>query len=354
METQGLTKYGAIARRWWWVVVLVFVATIASMLAFRLLAETEYKATATVQVTAPPPQEVPLYSTYGRQAVEDEIAQTRSSFREFLLEGSVVYRVLEKLPDVPMKGGELRDRLGVEIPVDSQLVLISVKAAEPELAAVLANEVATTGLSQYAELTAGPTAGTRRFIEQQLEVAQSEYEQAEAALTEFQVVNKISSLDTAINQQYDLVATLKLQRDLAWAGGETDKAQALEETTLEREAELQNLIGLSAQYYALVSQVDRAQETYRYLLDRKAEAQLKESQILELGSIQVITPALPPTRPVPAIDNKLMALGAGASLIAGVLLALTLEYIDSLAVARASTGRIKEAHVAKPVAEKSR
>jgi uncharacterized protein involved in exopolysaccharide biosynthesis len=323
METQELTRYLKVIRRWWWVIVLLVGSTMGTMLVILLSTETQFKSTATVQISAPPPQEVPLYSTSGRQALEDEIRQTQSSLSELILEGDVVYRVIESLPGVPMRGSELRQRTEVDIPELSHLMRISVKAPDAELAALLVE----TGLRQYAELAARPTAGMRSFIEQQLEVAQREYEVAQTELTEFQVTNKIGSLTTAINRQYDLIENLKTRRDMAEVDGDTARTQALDVKILQREAELQNLIGLSAEYYTLTGRVDRARDTYNFMLDKKAEAQIKENQILELGSIQVITPARPASKPAAALDTRIVALGAVTSLMAGVLLAFLLEYL---------------------------
>jgi uncharacterized protein involved in exopolysaccharide biosynthesis len=327
MEIQDLLAYWKIVRKWWWVVLVCIGATVGSMLIFTLTAETQYKATVTMQISAPPPQEVPLYSTVGRQALQEEILQTQSGISELLLEGDVVYYTLRDLPEVPMTPSELRQRIEVEIPKDSQLMRVSVSAPDSELAALLANALAEVGLRRYAEFAARSTTNTRQFIEEQLNVAQQEYEKAELELTEFQVTNKIGSLSTAINEQYDLIETLKTQRDLAEADADSDRRQALERIILQREAELQNLIGLSSDYYTLVGRVDRARDTYNFMLDKRAEAQIKENQILELGSIQIITLARPPSRPAAPLSPKIVVLGAIVSLLAGILLAFLLEYI---------------------------
>lgn len=328
MEHGEIFRYLNVIRRWWWVIVLLVGATVGTMLALILLSEPQYKAVATVRISAPPPQEVPLYSTLGRTALRDEIEQTQTSFSELLLEGDVAYRVLKDLPEVPMKGSELRQRIEVDIPDGSNLMRISVKAPNAELAALLANAVAEAGLGQYAELAAQPTAGTRKFIEQQLQVAQEQYGSAEAELTQFQVTNKIGSLTTAIDRQYDIIKELKTQRDQAQVNSDTNKRNALDQIILEREAELQNLIGLSSEYYTLQGRVDRARDTYNFMLNKRAEAQIKEAQILELGSIQIITLARPPARPAVLLDSKMVVLGAVVSLLAGVLLAFFLEYLD--------------------------
>jgi uncharacterized protein involved in exopolysaccharide biosynthesis len=328
VEVQDILKYLKIVRKWWWVIALLFGVTVGTMLTISFLSQTQYEATVTVQVSAPPPQEVPLYSQYGREALRDEIEQTRASFQEFLLEGDAPYRAVEALPDISMQGSELRERIIIDIPDNSQLVRVGVRASDPETAALLANTLVETGLKRYGELLAQSTANTRVFIEQELEATREELETAEAELIQFQVENKIGDLTRAITSHYELIRSLRLQGDLARSRGDIIEAQAIEETILLRGAELQNMIALSAEYTALADHVERVRSTHSFLLDKKTEAQIKENQILELGSIQVITPARPPSRPISLISSKLIVLGAVASLLAGVLLTFLFEYLD--------------------------
>jgi uncharacterized protein involved in exopolysaccharide biosynthesis len=328
MEIQDILKYLKIVRRWWWVIILLFGATVGTMLVIAFLTEVQYEATVTVQISAPAPQEVPLYSDFGRQSVRDEIVRTRDSFSELLLEGDIPYRALEALPDIQMGGGELRDRVTIDIPENSQLMHVRVRASDSETTALLANTLVETGLERYGQLLAQPTANTRQFIERELEVTREELTAAEAELAQFKIANKLGDLDSAINNHYNLGRSLTMQRDLAWVEGDKTKAQAFEEVILKREAELQNMIGLSAEYYELVDRVERVRATYDYLLDRRSEAQIKENQILAMGSIQIITPARPPQRPVSAINNKLIVLGSVVSILAGILLTFLLEYLE--------------------------
>ena len=209
---------------------------------------------------------------------------------------------------------------------------ISVRAADPETAALLANTVVEVGLQRYGELRAQPTANTRQFIERELEGVRAELEIAEAELMQFQIANKLTTLNGAVDNQYSLIRHLETQGDLARIGGDLAKAQALEKLLLEREAELQNMIGLSAEYNELFERVERVRNTHDFLLDRWSESRIKENQILEVGFIQVITPAQPPRRPVSTIDGKLVVLGATASLLGGVLLTFLLEYIKHAGV----------------------
>lgn len=334
MNVQDILAYLKIVRRWWWVTLLLFVATLGTMFALSYLAEVEYQATVTVQVSAPPPQEVPLYSQFGKEALSDEIAQTRSSFSEFIQAGDTPYKTLEVLPDIPMGGRELRARTTVDLPDNSQLMRVRVRAWDPETAALLANTLVETGLQQYGQLLAQPTANTGEFIIRELEAAQQELGNAEADLMQFKIDNKIGSLEDAIRSHYDLILTLQKQVDQAQATGNLAQSQALVNIIHVREAELQNMIGLSAEYTALVDRVERARSTYSFLLDKKVEAQIKENQILESSYIQIITPARPPSAPLEAINKKLFVLGAVVSILGGVLLSFLLEYISTMVTSK--------------------
>jgi hypothetical protein len=258
--------------------------------------------------------------------LRDEIEQTRSSLSELLVEGDVPYLAIEALPDISMKEGDLREKITVEVPENSQLMHIRVRASDPETAALLANTVVEVGLERYGQLLAQPTANTRQFIEQELEVARAELGISEDELAQFQITNRIGDLDDAINNQYSLIRSLIRERDLAWAGGDMAKAQALEEAILKREAQLQSMLGLSAEYNELHDRVKRARSTYSFLLSKRAEAQIKENQILELSSIQIITPARPPRKPVALLNPTIVALGGVVSLVVSIMLAFVLDY----------------------------
>jgi uncharacterized protein involved in exopolysaccharide biosynthesis len=324
---EEIINYLKIIRKWWWVVALLSVATVGTIMAMSFLSETQYQATVTVQVSAPAPQEVPLYAQYGRQALRDEIEQTRASFNEFLTEGSVPYLALQAMPDIAMRGSELRSRITVESPPNSQLMRVQVHATDPETAARLANTLVETGLKQYSLLLARPTANTRQFIEDELEDAQTELRAAETNLIQFKIDNKTGNLNKTIESQDQLIQSLRMQSDVKRAEGDAAQAQAIDALIVKREAELQDLLGLSGEYTELTDRVAQAHTTFNFLLDRQAEAQIKENQILEANYIQIITLARPPSRPVPTFSPKLIVLGAVASVLGGVLLTFLLEYL---------------------------
>ncbi|MEM7034803.1 MAG: hypothetical protein AAF629_35005, partial [Chloroflexota bacterium] len=294
----------------------------------------------------PPPQEVPLFSSFGRLSLRDAIAQTQASFTEFLQEGDAAWRVLEQLPNIPMTPREVRETIEIETPSGSQLMRISVTAAEPEVAALLANTIVKIGLEEYGILLAQPTASTRIFVEQELEVARAELQAAEEELTQFRINNTVGDLDDAMRNQNALIRSLKVEADRTRSEGNIVRVQSLEKIILEREAELQDFIGLSTRYNELNDKVARSRSTHNFLRDTLAEAQIKESQILQLGSVQVITEARPPRTPTAVISSRLIALGAIASLGIGVLLALFLEYLEISGVFGASRQEVRQGDMA--------
>jgi len=328
MGIQDVRKYLKIMGKWWWAVALLFGATVGALVIMAFFTEPQYEAKTTVQVTAPPPQEVPLYSQFGRRALFDEIEQTRSSFSVFLTEGDVVYRVLEALPEVNMTGIELREQMEIETPENSQLMHVLVRAPDPEEAALLANNMVEIGLQRYGELLSQSASNALTFIDHEIAIADSDLIGAEAELMQFQIDNRVGDLKSAINSQYNLIQDLRETSDLAQVEGDIAQVQALEQVILEREADLQDMIGLSAEYTDLADKVARARDTRSFLLDRQTEAKIRASQILVLDSIQVITPARPPDSPVLIIGPKIILLGAVVSLLAGVLLTFLLEYLE--------------------------
>lgn len=326
--TQDILKYIQIIKKWWWVIFLLFVTTVGTMLAISFMSETQYEASVTVLISAPPPQEVPLFSQFGRAALSDEIARTRGSFIEVIEQGRVVEAALRALPDINMRASELRDNITIEPSGSDNLLQIFVRSPDREAAPILANTIVEVGLEQYGELLASPTTKMRSFIEQEFDKAKIELKTAEAELEQFKINNKVGDMKSVIDAQHDLTRALQIRRDAARIDGNLAEVQVIDKIILEREAELQDLVGLSAEYNELVGRVEQANATHNFLLDRRSESQIKENQIQELASIQIIGPARTPRNPVSAINNRIIILGAIASIIAGVLLTFLLENFE--------------------------
>jgi uncharacterized protein involved in exopolysaccharide biosynthesis len=329
MQSQDVIKFIRILQKWWWVSALLLGATLAAILVIVLTKQPLYQAAVTIQLSAPPPQEVPLFSEFGRQGLLQEIEQTRASLAEFMQAGDLAFRVLERLPNVDMSERELNDQIELELPDTSQLITVRVRAPDRELAALLANSVAEVGLERYAQLLAQPTTRTREFIEQQLSVAEAQLREAETNLEQFRLTHKVFDLDQTIDDQTRLLLALRQSSDAARTGGNAGQLPQLQQISLEREAELQALIQLAPEYNALLDRVKQARSSTNFLQEKRNEAQIKENQILAMSSIQIINTARPPRQALPGLSNSMIIFGIVSGLIASMLLALLLEFLET-------------------------
>ena len=327
MQTNTFLDFLKIIYRWKWVIFLVSLSTALALAFVAVRSEELYRASVTIQFSAPPPQENPLFSDYGREAVSLQIDQTRESFAEFVQGGDTRFRVLEVLPDVDMEPRELRDRISVEVPQDSQLVYLQVEASDPQVAADLANTTADIGLEFYAEQLAAPTIRNRSFIQQALEEAQTRLNDAQGQLEQFRRANNIASLDEEINNEYALKRALQQELDAATVDQNVERAERLRAAISAHDANLQRLVSLQSGYANLQGREQRVRETASQLAERSSEAELKESQILARGYMQPISVARAPGQPEAALSTQIIALSLVASLLAGIMLAVLLELL---------------------------
>lgn len=93
----------------------------------------------------------------------------------------------------------------------------------------------------------------------------------------------------------------------------------------ERNADLAQLISLSSQYNDLLGAVETAQADFDFLRGKAAEARLKQNQVANVGTLQVVEPAFLPTEPATAPVVRLTLLALLVSLLVGLVLVLLLE-----------------------------
>jgi uncharacterized protein involved in exopolysaccharide biosynthesis len=328
MVGHDIAVFFRVIGKWWWLIALVFISVCVTMFIIAMRTEPMYRATVTIQITAPPPQEVPLFSTVDREAISQQIERTRDNVAQFFQAENIVLRLLERLPEVSMNESELLRGMAVNLPTNSQLMNVSVQAPSPQEAALIANTVTVVGQEYYAELLAEPTELARKFIEEQLLAAEAELLEAEMTLEQFRVTHKIYELDDAINNQNALLRGLRQESDFALAEGQQDVYQRLQRSIEVREGELQGLIQLVPEYNQLSVRVRQTSSAAEFLVEKRNEALIKENQILAMSTIRVVAPALPPSNPVPVFGNAIILLSIISSLAAGVMLALLLEFLE--------------------------
>ena len=328
MFFRDLIVYARIVRRRWRLIVALFVVTMITTTFLSLRAKPFYRAWVKLQVGAAPPTDISLYQAFRYDEIQDQAAYTRAAFTELLTDRGLIWRTLSKI-ETTMGADDLLAQTTVEAEAGSSFVSVGVSATTPEEAQVLANTLVEEALSYYGSLQAQSATAAREFISRELEVGREELFDAEHALTQFKIENKIGSLDDDIRQRQNLVLSLLIARDNALAEGDLEKAANYERIITDRERELQDLVSLSSEYESLVTSVNLARGTYNLLLSKETEAKIKENQTLNVGFIQIISPAQLPTNAITSFDPKIIVLSGVLSLIVGVILAFFWEYMET-------------------------
>ena len=173
------------------------------------------------------------------------------------------------------------------------------------------------------------------------QAGQSEAELAEArqALDDLRAGDETPTPEQQIriDEQAALVAELaRIAREQqaaariqqATAAGQRAVAAHNETLLNQRAGDLAQLIGLSSDYNILQAELDSALADYDFLRSKAAEARLKESQAINIGSLQIVDPAFLPGEPGGSSALRLALLVAVVSLLFGLVLAMLLEFIS--------------------------
>ena len=114
----------------------------------------------------------------------------------------------------------------------------------------------------------------------------------------------------------------------AAAAGQRAVAAQNEILLNQRAGDLAQLIGLSSDYNILQAELNSALADYDFLRSKAAEARLKESQAINIGSLQIVDPAFLPGEPGGSSVLRLALLVVVVTLLFGLVLAMLLEFIS--------------------------
>lgn len=326
MNVQELLTYFEIIRKRLWVIGVVVGVTVGAIALSGFLARPQYRSTAQFQVTAPLPNEVSLVNEYRVGTNRDELTFTRNNFLAVLQSEYVAAEVASKL-GLNIDPATLADRVTIESDASSDFVSLRVVADDPQQASDIANTLLETASNYFATLSAGSFTANKEVITRQLEDTQAEWQAAKDALVKFQVENKIGSFTGILESPERLLINAQSARDEALATGRTDVAAKYDLIIARHEAALQKRVQLNAEYEILQSNVNRVGETYKILLAKEAEVELKEQEILSARFIRII-PAQVPQSPLNNLDVRMLLVGALASVVVGIVLAFILEGIE--------------------------
>jgi len=267
------------------------------------------------------------------QDSKEELAEAEKNFLEFKLKHKIdsLHREISALQDVIRALSQKRDEARVEI--ERSLAL----AAEMENGAAEAlklSEEAKAEAQQAAEvLKRAEEAEVEAEAEAEAEAkTEAEMESPEATETPEDVEEAEARAEEAQATADHYLGVAHTFETSAINYAAATKAARIAEAEYgriiaNRETELVTLIGLGAEYDTLESNLQQAQERVSFLADKANEAEIKKSQALAAGYLQIIEPAHTPGSPMPSNTWHLMALGAVVSLIVGTILAFLLEIL---------------------------
>jgi uncharacterized protein involved in exopolysaccharide biosynthesis len=329
MNARELVIYWRIIKKRFWLIFLLVAVTIGVMVGLSYMSEPLYQTSASFQVTTPPPADVAIFSEFRTATSRDELEFTKNNFIQVLVSDYVVGQVIESL-GLAVEPRDLIEKQVIIEPVEgSDLVKLTVTAARPDTAALIANKMVEFASQRFAELSAGSLTANREFIQQQIVEVKDDLDQSKAELVQFQIENKVGDLTSLLDRQQSLISNLKLHRDESLAASNQLAVASFDDSIALRERELQDLISLSVDYEELQERVTGVERTYRGLLDKQIEAELKENEVLSAKFIRIV-PAREPKRPLPLLNPILLTVGAAVSLVAGIMLAFLLQALSDL------------------------
>jgi uncharacterized protein involved in exopolysaccharide biosynthesis len=353
--------------RWSWVTIILVAVTVGVILYTNADTPIIYTSTVKFEVSAPEPEEVALFTQARVGTAREEISAVQADFSA-IMRGAVTARMTIQALGLNISVAEMQDKVMSEIPTFSNLVYIHITDSNPTDAATIAAVHAENTLKYYGEARAKTTVVRRQFITQQLQTSAQEMNTAREAMLRFQTKNGTADLTRDLQGYQDGLRSLRLERDRNMieierasaavsyytaqaqkAAAENDSAAASyrssaianqatvegmrssvarqNEIIAQRENELLSLLGLTAEYERLRTDVQRAESSYNFMLSKLNEAQIKESDARSAGFIQMIEPANTPTRGQKAQTRSLLLPGVAASLIGGIILSFVLEFI---------------------------
>ncbi len=367
MESDAVS-YIRIILRWSWVTLILVAATAGVIIYSNADVPLVYWSTVKLQVAAPEPEEVALFTTVRAGSTRDEISAVQTTFAQ-IAKGTAVTRMTIQALGLKISPVELQDRISIEIPPYSDFVNVSISADNPDDAANLARVQTNNALSFYGEARAKTATERKVFITQQLQTASADLTTAREALLRFQVKYGTADLARDIQQYQDTLRSLRLDRDrnmieierstaaVAFYTASAQKAAAendpgavasyrnsatanqgaieglkaaiarQNEIIAQREIELVALVSLTSQYDGLRTDLQRAENNYNFLQGKLNEATIKENDARSVGHIQIVEPAQTPTRGQRTETKNLLIPGVAASVIGGVILSFVLEFI---------------------------
>ena len=285
------------------------------------------------QVRSRPVETAEQFIAEQLQDSKEELAEAEKDFLEFKLKHKIgsLHKEISALQDVIRALSQKRDEVRVEIERSLALAAEMENGAaealklseEAKAEAQQAEEVLKR--AEEAEAEAEAEAGAEAKTEAEIESPEATETPENVEEAEARAEEAGATADHYLGVAYTF-ETSAINYAAATEAARTAEAE-YGQIIANREAGLVTLIGLGAEYDTLENNLQQARERVSFLAGKANEAEIKKSQALAAGYLQIIEPAHTPGSPMPSNTWQLMALGAVVSLIVGMILAFLLEIL---------------------------
>lgn len=290
------------------------------------------------EVRARPAETTALFIAEQLQESKENLADAEQQFLEFKLKHrtSALSREISGLQDSISALSLQRDEARVE--TERSLAVASEREADAAEAAGLAEaaeediQPARDALRQaelaLVEITVEPAAQETTAEDADTEPVSETTEAQKAVEIARDQLTRAEAMSAHYRQLQRTLET-EVQNHSAVAQGARTAEAEYGEIIVDREAQLAGLIGLSAEYDTLESNLQEARDRVNFLASKLYEAEVKKSQALGAGYLQIIEPAHTPGSPLASNTWQLLALGAVVSAIVGMILAFVFEALTN-------------------------
>lgn len=350
-----------------WVVLLILVVGFPAVVIYALSQPRVYEATAVVQIEAA--QVVERLTTQGAGGAtggtlnpnsELELIEQQLMSRDHVLSVIEEFGLFEEIPSVTERVALLRRSVQIVELIDPEQVwrpdvspsglAITVRLADPDIAAAIANRFLDRVLAEAQERTSGRTARTLEFLEAEEARLTTEIEEMEFAYSEFRQEHA-GALPAAIATQRTQLSRLEESRiniEEQIIELESESGRLLAEARLRQQELLNQRLGLVTEAIAEIEAVLASApeiERQMHVFDRQLEqlqgelgviterrAQAAMNQLLEARNqaerFEVLETAIPPEYPVSTSRKKLAMAGGLLVVFLAAAAALVLEILD--------------------------
>ncbi len=193
----------------------------------------------------------------------------------------------------------------------------------------LLDEEAKGTRGYYRTLLAQVGADARGNQGESLRAAEEAMRMADEALAKFQAQHGFASPEEELATVQQLLRQLQGQRDkllVAQAARADDPLAAVDQLIAQRQEEMEQLAALAPERNLLVEQVKLARSTYEDLAAGYTRIELRAAETQAQVMFEIVRPAEAPSQPVSNL-RRLLPIALAASLVLGLVLAFSLEYL---------------------------